>query len=163
MPIPRTMLIVLPAAAALFVFASGQSMPRIVASHFAASGFADGYSSRGAYLALMIVAAAGLPAAVIGLQAVIGRKAPALGVPHGEYWLAPERRDATLAFLDAQARRFAVLVAVFVSFVHWLVVKSNALQPPRMDAAWISSALIVFLLATAAWLVAFYVRFRRRA
>jgi len=163
MPIPRTALIVLPAAAALFIVASGQSLPQSVASHFAASGFADGYSSRGAYLALMIVAAAGLPAAVIALQTVLGRKAPRLGVPHGEYWLAPERRDATLAFLDAQALRFAALIAAFLCFVHWLVVKGNAVQPPRMDGVLISSALIVFLLATAAWLVAFYVRFRRRA
>ena len=94
------------------------------------------------------------------LCASIGAKSTEL--PNREHWLAPQRRDATFAFISAHERWFAAGVALFLADVHWLVVQANQVHPPLLATAAIERALVVFFVALALWLLVLYRRFRLR-
>jgi hypothetical protein len=95
--------------------------------------------------------------------AAAGKGARSLDIPQRDYWLAPERREATVACIRAHGRWFAAAVALFLTYVHWLVVRANALRPPVLSTTGIVSGLVVFFLALAVWLAVLFRRFRRRA
>ena len=156
-------LIALLLAAAVFVLLSGSALPPVVASHFAASGDANGCMPRRLYLGFMLALTVGLPLLLVCAHGAVRFLPPRfINLPHREYWLAPERRAATFAFLQAQSTYLAALLAVFLCFVHWLVVRANAVQPPRLSGPLFVAGLILFLLALVVWIRAFLVHFRRR-
>ena len=97
------------AIAAGFVWYSTLRMPVLVASHFVASGVANGFTSRERYLALMMGVTILLPL-LVTLPLSIGLNNPKLKIdlPHRDYWLAPERREETIAFVRQQMMRFAI-------------------------------------------------------
>jgi hypothetical protein len=55
------------ACAAAFVWSSGGELPNLVASHFGASGVADGLMPHGVYVSFMLGFVVGLPAALVFL------------------------------------------------------------------------------------------------
>ncbi len=147
----------------LFVWFTSAGMPAVVASHFALGGVANGFMPRSTYTVVMSAVTVIVPM----LIALSGRWIEALPVerinlPNRDHWLAPERRDATMASLSARSTVFAVLLAAFLCFVHWCVVRANRLQPPRLEEAMFLVGLLLFALATTAWLALLFLRFRRR-
>jgi uncharacterized membrane protein len=153
--------IALLAVAALVIFLTGQSLPDVVASHFSSSGVANGRMSRDAYLTLMIGVAAGLPLAINVLQTLLLGASASLKLPNSAYWLAPERKATTLAFLRLQSMTFGVLLAAFLCFVHLCVVDAHSVTPARISSSVLSYGLVAYLLATVVWIVAFFYRFNR--
>lgn len=157
-------LLLLLAVLAAFVWQTSKELPAVVASHFAANGVANGFMPRTAYAVLITVLVVGVPLLLALLPAAaISGAGKKLNIPHREYWLAPERREDTIAFLRAHGRWFAVVVALFLSDVHWLVVEANGLQPPVLFYRSIVTALVVFALALLVWLWALVARFRNAA
>ncbi len=149
------------AAAAAFVWLTGRALPAVVASHFAASGAANGFMPRDLYLPLMLALVIVTPVLLVLLpQRMFDNPALRINVPYRDYWLAPERRPATIAFLRRQSRRFGALLTVFLCYAHWLVVRANALHPPELSSVWFNAGLAIFLLATLAWVIAMLKRFR---
>lgn len=148
--------------AAAFIAITGQSLPDRVASHFNASGQADGYMPHGTYLVFMGVVTLVVPFSIVVLQAAVVRRPDRLNLRNREYWLAPEHREKTLEFLNLHAMRFAAMLLLFLCVVHWLLVKANAMQPAHLDSRLFITALAGFLVATVAWLIALFLRFRRR-
>lgn len=149
-------------AAAVFVLATGSRLPETVASHFVVGRAANGYMPRNAYLALMIAVALGIPL-LLQLPASLIRRLPArwMNLPNRDYWLAPERRDATLAFLERHNAAFPFIVAAFVCIVHWLVVQANAQTPPRLAEPALFVALGVLFAVVIVWIAALVLRFRK--
>lgn len=154
--------LVLLAMALAFVWTTSQALPVLVASHFGALGAADGFVPRSDYvlftlglLAAMSLVLAFLPVALTRMDI------RHINIPNGPYWLAPERRDRTFAFLRLHFIGFASALVVFLTYVHWLVVQANQHQPPLLSTPSISAGLAVFLTLTAVWLVVLYARFRR--
>lgn len=146
----------------LFVWLTSSGLPSVAASHFAAGGAANGFMPRSTYIFFMLAVTVLVPS----LIALSGRLIGALPVdlvnlPHREHWLAPERREATMASLSARGIVFAVLVAAFLCFVHWLVVRANQAQPPRLEETPFIGGLVLFGLATAIWLTMLFMRFQR--
>ena len=85
-------LVVLGGAAA-FVWLTARGLPDVVASHFGASGAANGFMPRAAYLRFMLALVVVPPAAVVVLPALLLNRSNArINLPHREYWLAPDRR-----------------------------------------------------------------------
>ncbi len=127
-------LVVLLAIAAVFILLSGRSLPPVVASHFAASGRPDGFMPRTAYLGLMLFITVAVPLLLaLGLSSVRFVPPRYFSLPNREYWLAPERRDETFAFIHGHGMYLSALLTAFLCFVHWLVVRANQLQPPRFS------------------------------
>jgi hypothetical protein len=146
----------------VFILATGTLLPPTVASHFAGSGAADAFMSRAGYLGAMCFFAAGIPALMVFWTERTIRRAPQrINLPQREYWLAPERREATLRAITARMMVFGVGVSALIAFAHWEVVQANLREPPQLAAERFLAVLGLFGLATAVWLYRVYARFRR--
>jgi len=158
----QTVLFLGVAAAAMFVWGTGGSLPEVVASHFAASGTANGFTPRAWYVGLMLVLVVAVPL-LVGLSAKLAAVLPVglVNLPNREFWLSAERRSQTLESLAQLCVPFSLGVAALLCFMHWLVVQANASQPVRFPgpAAW--GALAVFGIGTMVWLLALWRRFSR--
>ena len=147
-------------AALATLFGTSDQLPARVASHFNGVGRPDGWMSREGYLRTMAAFEVGLPLFILGVFAGIRYLPNAMiNMPHREYWLAEERRDATLATMFRYGAWIAGLTAALFCGINLLVVNANASQPVRLgSASWI--LLGAFVAATLAWLGCFYWRFR---
>jgi hypothetical protein len=149
------------AGAALFVWVTSQALPAVVASRFSASGAADGFMPSGIYVSLMLGLVVVVPALLVFLPNVVFRNPGVrINVPHREYWLAPERHAGTIDYLCRHSARMGVWLLVFLSYVHWLVVRANAVSPPNLSSSWFIAGLLAFTVFAVAWSWALFVRFR---
>ena len=164
MPVRWTKVAFLGAAAACLAqdFLLSPALPASVASHFDAAGaptawmparvFTLGYAGVVAFLVAALSAAG---------ARVAGADDAGLNLPNKAYWLAPERRAETLAwvggFLDLfGAWTFALLFDVFRQ-----VVRFNAGLAPRLEHP--EASLAVFMAGSLGGVIALSVRFRRPA
>ena len=157
----RAFLLVLVLAGA-FVWLTSGDLPAVVASHFGPGGGANGFVGKDKYVALMLTVVVAIPA-LIAFSGHLVRVLPPqlINLPNKQYWLAPERRAATLDSLSSMSLPFALALVVFLCFVHWLVLKANAVQPAQLSEVPLFVGLAVFGVATALWLLALFRRFYR--
>lgn len=149
-------------AAALFIWHSSGGLPERVASHFDGAGRANGFMPRGSYRILMLCFILGLPALVVTVMSSVYRGGRTrLKLPNADWWLAPQRREASVDFLVAHTQWFGCGLVVFLAYVHWLVVQANRLQPPELSSPRMLTALVLFFLGLALWLSSMMRRFRR--
>lgn len=145
-----------------FVWGTSGSLPPVVASHFGFSGAADGFMPRSSYVIFMIALLVGISLLLAFLPSALTRMdVRYINLPNGQYWLAPERRHETFAFLRLHFITFASVLLVFLTYVHWLVVQANQQQPPQLSTSGITSALLVFFAIVIAWLIVLYRRFNK--
>jgi uncharacterized membrane protein len=149
-------------AAAGYIVATAPGLPEHVATHFGGSGAADAWMTRAGYVRFMLVFVVVLPALLVAAIGLLPRLFPQwVNVPNRAYWLAPERRDDSLAFLLVHACWFGVLMEVFVAALHALLLHANATSPPRLPTLPFVAFLAAFLAALAVWIRALYRRFPR--
>ncbi len=128
-------------------------LPHQVAGHFAITGLANGFVAREAYVAMLLGSAVLLPALVIGLLWLAVRRFPRLiNLPNRDYWLADERRGATVEFLAARAAWLAALLALLALSLHLLVLRANHLDPIRLDPIGLLAVIVSFVVALGSWL-----------
>lgn len=151
-------------AAGAFILLSSASLPPIVATHFIAGGSPNGFMLRAGYIHLILALTIALPIVVAGLSALVG-VVPIryLNLPNRDYWLSPERRTETIAYIRCHGLFFAALLAVFLCFGHWLVVRANELRPPLYPEQLFLVGLAIFLAAVVAWAGVFFVHFLQPA
>jgi uncharacterized membrane protein len=147
--------------AIVFVVSTVSELPPMVASHFDASGQANAFMSRSGYTRFALCLVLGLPLVVVAILAAVYSRATDLKLPNRDYWLAPERIDRTRAFLVAHGVWFGSLLVILACFVHWMELAANRAQPPHLSNSMFAAVMIAFLLATAAWVAALMVAFRR--
>jgi len=134
-------------------------LPERMASHFNASGVANGWMSRDGYVWFMVGIVTFVSLTMIAAFGSV-RFLPnsLINIPRRDYWLAPERRDETARTL----MRFGLLMVGFESLfflaIHLLVVAANESQPVRLsnDVWWL---LVAFLATTGVFLFKLYRRF----
>lgn len=154
--------LVLLALASGYVFSSSGALPALVASHFDAAGNANGYMSRDSYEVFTLVLLVALPGALVGSTYLMFRAEPGhLRLPNAEYWLAPERAQATVAFVAAHTVRLAIFLTLFIGYVHGLVVAANRAQPAHLSASAMALGLAVFLAGMVLWIGLFLHQFRQ--
>jgi hypothetical protein len=137
-------------------------LPLRVASHFGAGGLANGFMAREVYLAFTIGMVV-LPPALVGLGIALAlRYFPQfLNLPNRDYWLAPERRGETEAYLTAHTAWLAALIALFALGVHLLVINANRSLPPQLETGPFVALLLGFAIVLVAWIGVLARRFRR--
>jgi hypothetical protein len=146
---------------ATLILATAWPLGERVATHFGAAFLANGWMSRSGYLAFVLTFAVALPVVVAGAVGWLHRLAPrSLNIPNRDYWLASERRAATLDSVGAHACVLGCLLSVFMAGVHLLVLQANATVPPQLPAGPFLMLTAAFLAAFAVWLIAFWQRFR---
>lgn len=155
--------LLLAAAAAVYLVVSGLGLRELVAAHFTAGGWANGYLPRGLYLGVMLLVGVVLPlaAALLSWRA-LGAPDARINLPNRAYWLAPERRASTVAAIRRGMLQFAALLMLFLCYGHGLVVQANQSPTPRLNEPWFVGGLAVFLLAAVFGAVRLIGAFRRR-
>ena len=148
--------------ATLFIVATGMQLPRLVASHFDLTGHANAFMTRGQYLTLMVLLAAGLPLALgAGTRWLAALPDALINLPNKAYWLAPERRSQSLSALTTHVERFSGALTLFLCYLHWLIVRGQGHPTPHLAQGPFLAGLLAFLGFVAVWLVLLYRRFRR--
>ena len=145
-----------------FVWFTSSDLPAVVASHFGSAGAANGYSNKGSYLALMLALVVGIPGLMASMAIWIRALPPkAINLPHKDYWLAPERSAETREALASLCRWFALALAAFLCFVHWLVVQANGVHPPQLAESAFYAGLAAFAAVNMVWIILLFRRFGR--
>ncbi len=142
--------------AALHLSWSYNQLPAEVATHFNASGEADGWSSRNGFAITYIVLIAAMAGIFAGLVFLLPRlPVSTISLPNRDYWLAPERREATWRRLG----EFLLLIGggtnLFNVMVMHLTVQANR-QPEVQLSGWfwlLFTAFMVFVFAWVGWLL----------
>lgn len=144
-----------------FVAHSSKQLPNRVATHFNLHGKADGWMSRAQHVKFTLGVGVGTPLLVVGVFALVGKmKGWGLNLPNKDYWLAPEREQATFAYLQSHGFWLASLMVVFHAGLFQSVLLANAQRPAHLASShlvWLTS---VFLLLLAVWIIALLRRFR---
>lgn len=136
-------------------------LPAVVASHFGGSGAANGWSSRTAYVTLLLVIGILLPAGVIGMvHGITAGRPELLNVPSREYWMEPSRRGQTVWRVRAYIWWLGVILTGTSIAVHLAVLGANAARPPHLSPAVIVPILIAIVTAVGGWVVGWYRVFR---
>lgn len=150
-------------ATILAVIATSIALPERIATHFAADGHPNGFMTRGAYLIVMCLMAVGVPALILlGVSGALRRGSTRVQIPDREYWLAPERREATIEWLRLHAARLATGACAFAFAVHVALIRANSLVPPRLDPVVSTGLLAGSFGAVLIWVYLLAWRFRRR-
>ena len=142
------------ACSAALVLATTAGLPPVVASHFAADGRANGWMSREAYAWMMALMSLVTPYVVWGAAAWLPRRWPRLvNLPFRDYWLAPERREATLARLGRMGLWMGLLSAALIAGIHVAVVLANRRVPPAAGDGmlWVLGPFVVAIVALVVW------------
>jgi len=137
-------------------------LPARVASHFGPGGYANGFMTREFYLAFTIGMVL-LPPVLVGLAIALAlRYFPQLvNLPNRDYWLAPERRADTEAYLTGHTAWLAALLALFALGIHLLVVRANRSVPPQLETGPFVALLLAFAIVMVVWVGALARRFKR--
>ncbi len=101
-------------------------LPAQLASHFDARGLPDGWSSKSAYFALQALIVLVLTLCFAALPTWLeGAPVRLVNLPNKDYWLAPERRGATMARVASALTWFGCAGLAFIVVVTWLVIDFN--------------------------------------
>ena len=89
--------------------------------HFAANGEPNGWETPAGYVRFTLIFGAVVPAFILLTFFLIRFcNGWGLNIPHKDYWLAPERREETFAFVQRQGNWFAGLLIAFFAGMHWI-------------------------------------------
>lgn len=149
-------------AATLGLLAWGSvALPEQVASHFDRRGIADGWMERDAFLRFQAGYALAFPLLAPAILFCV-RFLPdrAISLPRKEFWLAPERRACTFAWLFTWGIWFGVLSGVFSSALFAACIAANVVEPARLPVAFTGVAGSAFTVAVIVWIVALFRHFQ---
>ncbi|HEX8296310.1 MAG TPA: DUF1648 domain-containing protein [Chthoniobacteraceae bacterium] len=139
--LPLAILAVLWLSFASYVWFTTPQLPERLATHFALGGKPDGWMSRESHLRLMLIMGTAVPALILGLFALIRRfNGWGLNIPNKDHWLAPERREETLNYVQRQGFWTAGLLLAFFAGIHHSILAANASSPvvlPMSNFAWV--------------------------
>jgi uncharacterized membrane protein len=160
--LPQLSFVILLVLAAAFVLATGDRLPEQVASHFGSSNLPNGAMTRSVYRLFMLAFTVGFPVLLVGMIAWLSRAFPdQINIPNRIYWLAPERRPESLAFLRTHAYWLGCLMVLFIASIHFVILQANATVPPRLPIDLFFVMIAVFLAGLVWWMRTLYTRFRR--
>ncbi len=109
-----------------FLFVSAGQLPPRVATHFNLAGQPDGWMTRTSYLVFLAVAGSLSSMFLIGLFfSMRFFSKGAFNLSRRDYWLAPERRAETFAYLFRQSFWLASMMTVFLAGLHGLTIQAN--------------------------------------
>lgn len=143
------------------VWQHGHLPPR-VASHFNAAGKANGWMTRDAQLGWQVgtvTLIAVLLQGIVLLQPRLPREL--VNVPNRDFWLSPERRAATDAWVSGVVLSIGCLVLLFFMALFHLVYQANLTPTPQLPAG-LHPLSLLLLLASTGIIAATILRFARK-
>jgi uncharacterized membrane protein len=135
-------------------------LPEKVASHFGANGIADGWMPKNEFVMTTVVTFLFTLGILLGSALLISKlPAETLNMPNKEYWLAPERKTETIAFMGGQMLWFSAATALLLVAIFQMTYQANRMPTPRLGGeSWIY--LVSYLAFTLFWTIGLVRRFR---
>lgn len=131
-----------------------QAMPGVMATHFGASGAPNGWQTKGQFFFLEIVLLAVCLLIGFGVPYIMSKAPPSLiNLPNKDFWLAPVRREHTLAVFRIQMAWFACALLTFLIVVNQLVFNANQSVPHQLNGPQFTIAMVSFLGFVAIWTI----------
>jgi eukaryotic-like serine/threonine-protein kinase len=135
-------------------------LPPKMASHFGVSGKADGWMSKPGFFLFDVLVGGGVWALVTFAPGWMRAIPPEfVNVPNRDYWLAPERVDASLKKMAPWFRWLAVWTLLLFAAVAELCIRANLAAEPRL-AVGVLPFLIGYLAPLGLWMLLFHRAFR---
>jgi len=133
-------------------------LPESVASHFGISGKPDGWSSKSSFIMVPFIITGVIT--VVFLAVAFGlSKIPVslINLPNKNYWLSPERKQASLDFFTGYFLWFgsATLVLLIDIFRQTFLVNTGSADALGHSVP----ALVVYFVFTALWIAGLYMKF----
>jgi uncharacterized membrane protein len=144
--LPNSIFFALVALGAVQVSFYAPRIPELLGSHFSRGGFVNGWQTKAAFFATELAMIILATVVSFGIPRIIAAAPVALiNLPHKEYWLAPEQREDTLAYIRVWSAWFGCGLLAFLLFVMELVFRANLHTPPQFNNAAFVPALLVFV------------------
>ncbi len=157
---PLLILILLWIVFAGLLAATYAQWPAQVATHFDLRGQPDGWMDRVWNIVAYAGLGVGLPLMIYGIFSLTSLfPTSMINLPRREYWLAPERREATFVELRRQALWLGCLIVLFVAGLYILTLDANRQNPPQLSLMASLSLLVGFFLGVAIWVAFLFRRF----
>lgn len=161
--LPNSIFFLLIVLSAVQRFYYTSRLPENLASHFGKAGLVNGWQSKAAFISMelaIIVLATGVS---FGIPRIIEAMPVSLiNLPHKDFWLSPERRDSTLAYMRVWTAWLGCALLAFLLFVMELVYRANLQTPPRLNVAAFVPALLAFVAFDAVAILRLILHFSRR-
>jgi len=160
--LPKLVFCLLAAATALRFSLYYSQLPPIMASHFDARGIANGWQPKSVFFTIFLIVVGIAAFVALGVPRLVASLPPQyLNLPNKDYWLAPERREATFAFLSAHMAWFGCAVLGLIASAFYFSIQANLLPEPQFDSSSFLYILGAFLLFTLFWMIFLFRRFAR--
>lgn len=136
-------------------------LPDRVAIHFNAAGIADAWGPKSAFLEIFGLVFNIVAVLFCGL-ALLLRRIPdsMMNLPNKDYWLAPERREQTMARLTDQMFFTGAMTLILLDALFFLTMKANLTTSPTLPATLMWAMIIGFIVINIAWIVSMLRSFR---
>jgi len=158
--LPKSLFVLLASAAAIHFFYLYAQLPEVVASHFDAHGVPNGWQTRTIFFAFFVgsiviatVVCFGVPLLIASVPATL------INLPHKEYWLSPEQRPSSLAYLRAHFAWLGCAVLLVGIFAFEFSVRANFQPDKRFDTASLLYVLGAFFVFVIVWMARLLARF----
>jgi uncharacterized membrane protein len=140
-----------------------QQLPEMVASHFGASGVANGWMPRDTHVLLAQGLFVFLTATFCFMGWIMARiPAKWINLPNKDYWLAAEREADTRRHLAGWGHGFGAVVNLFMIFAFHLTYRANLADPVALDSTAMTAGLVAFVIASIGATITLLIRYGRR-
>jgi uncharacterized membrane protein len=150
----------------LFVAAVAQlawlypQMPARLATHYDGAGSPNGWMTREGAIVFHLAILGVTALAFVALPVLLGRLSPTLiNIPNREYWLAPERRAATVAALQNWMAFLGCGAVALMIAITQLNFQANLRSEPKLSSTALVACVGAFLLYMGGWIFALHRKF----
>src|SRR5262245_21658511 len=108
-------------------------LPLRMASHFDAAGNPNDTMSRSIFVTFALITVVGI-AALLGSLGYLLPRMPSgmIHLPHRDFWLAPEHRAATFAYIRKALALLGILVTAHLAIIFHLALVANLTPNPSL-------------------------------
>ncbi len=160
--IPTTVFVLCALAFVLLVWQTVGLLPERVATHFAGDGTPNGWMTREGYARFVMLFGLGMGLFPVLIGQLMGAlPAWTFNMPNRTYWLAPQRRTESVAWLRTHMLWLGCIMLGFIAAVHWLTVVANMAPGARLETGSMIPLMVVFVGACIVWSVVLLLKFRR--
>lgn len=136
------------------------TLPDTVANHFGSNGLPNGWMSNTASLITSSIVLIFNSAVFLSISSIFNNvPLKYISFPKKEYWLAPERKNASISMMTKWLLFFGLITNLFMIAIFHMVFIANQTTPPRLDEELFISLLIIYFIILIAWLVLLFKKF----